>query len=88
MVSEEAKVIREENSTEVLTAFNRIPYALINAEVSGTAKDTLDELTQICKYYKVYKNCLLYTFSEPTRRTPISYAVFCLKKKKKKKKRK
>ena len=28
--------------------------------------------------------CLLYTFSEPTRRTPISYAVFCLKKKKKK----
>ena len=24
--------------------------------------------------------CLLYTFSEPTRRTPISYAVFCLKK--------
>lgn len=55
MVSEEAKVIREENSTEVLTAFNRIPYALINAEVSGTAKDTLDELTQICKYYKVYK---------------------------------
>lgn len=55
MVSEEAKVIREENSTEVLTAFNRIPYALINAEVGGTAKDVLDELTQICKYYKVYK---------------------------------
>ena len=25
--------------------------------------------------------------SEPTRRTPISYAVFCLKKKKKKKKK-
>ena len=55
MASEEAKVIEAENSTEVLTAFNRIPYALINAEVSGTAKDTLDELTQICKYYKVYK---------------------------------
>ena len=55
MASEEAKVIREENSTEVLTAFNRIPYALINAEVGGTAKDVLDELTQICKYYKVYK---------------------------------
>lgn len=55
MASEEAKVISAENSTEVLSAFNRIPYALINAEVSGTAKDTLDELTQICKYYKVYK---------------------------------
>ena len=55
MASEEAKVIEAENSTEVLTAFNRIPYALINAEIAGTAKDTLDELTQICKYYKVYK---------------------------------
>ena len=27
-------------------------------------------------------NCLLLHISEPTRRTPISYAVFCLKKKK------
>lgn len=55
MASEEAKVIEAENSTEVLSAFNRIPYALINAEVQGATKDTLDELTQICKYYKVYK---------------------------------
>lgn len=55
MASEEAKVIEVEKSTEVLTAFNRIPYALINAEVGGSTKDTLDELTQICKYYKVYK---------------------------------
>lgn len=56
MASEEAKVIDTENSTEVLSAFNRIPYALINAETGGSAKDTLDELTQICRYYKVYKN--------------------------------
>lgn len=55
MASEEAKVLKAENSTEVLTAFNRIPYALINAEVSGSAKETLDEFTEICKYYKVYK---------------------------------
>lgn len=55
MASEEGKVIKNENSTEILTAFNRIPYSLINAEIEGTAKDTLDELTQICKYYKVYK---------------------------------
>lgn len=53
MASEETKAIK--GGTEILTAFNRIPYALINAEVSGAAKDTLDELTQICKYYKVYK---------------------------------
>ncbi len=61
MASEEAKVIATENSTEVLSAFNRIPYALINAEVRGAAKDTLDELTQICKYYKVYKKGASFT---------------------------
>ena len=61
MASEEAKVIEAENSTEVLTAFNRIPYALINAEIAGVAKDTLDELTQICKYYKVYKKGASFT---------------------------
>ena len=36
----------------------------------------------------LHYSCLLYTFSEPTRRTPISYAVFCLKKKNNKKKKK
>lgn len=61
MASEEAKVIEAENSTEVLKAYNRIPYALINAEVSGAAKDTLDELTQICGYYKVYKKGASFT---------------------------
>ena len=61
MASEEAKVVEAENSTEVLTAFNRIPYALINAEAGGATKDTLDELTQICKYYKVYKKGASFT---------------------------
>lgn len=42
-------------ATEVLTAFNKIPYALINAEVDGSARDTLSELTKICGYYKIYK---------------------------------
>jgi len=61
MASEEAKVIEAENSTEVLSAFNRIPYALINAEITGAAKDTLDELTQICKYYTAYKKGASFT---------------------------
>lgn len=61
MASEEAKVIQTENSIEVLTAFNRIPYSLINAEITGAAKDALDELTQICKYYKVYKKGASFT---------------------------
>lgn len=56
MASEEEKVIAAENSTEVLTAFNRIPYSLINAEVGPeVAHNTLEELTEICKYYKAYK---------------------------------
>ena len=54
-ISEEAKVIKAENSTVVLSAFNRIPYGLINEEVSGYTNDVLAELTQICGYYKVYK---------------------------------
>lgn len=54
-MSEEAKVSAAENSTEVLTAFSRIPYALLNREVKDDAKDLLDELTQICQYYKIYK---------------------------------
>lgn len=61
MASEEAKVQAAKNSTEILTAFNRIPYALINAEITGGAKDTLDELTEICKYYKVYKKGASFT---------------------------
>lgn len=61
MASEEAKVKKAEESTEILSAFNRIPYALINAEITGAAKDTLDELTQVCKYYKVYKKGASFT---------------------------
>ena len=53
--SDEAKVLEAETSTVVLSAFNRIPYGLINEEVEGYTSDTLAELTQICKYYKVYK---------------------------------
>lgn len=60
-LSEEAQQVENMNSVEVLTAFNRIPYALINAEIAGAAKDTLDELTQICKYYKVYKKGASFT---------------------------
>ena len=61
MASEEAKVIKAENSTEVLTAFSRIPYAIINAEISGSAKDFLSEMTEICGYYQVYKKGAKFT---------------------------
>lgn len=55
-ISEEAKVIEAENSTVVLSAFNRVPYGLINDEVSGYTNDVLTELTEICQYYKIYKD--------------------------------
>lgn len=38
-----------------LRAYNRIPYGLINQEMRGMSKETLDELTQICRYYQIYK---------------------------------
>ena len=54
MASEKDKAKKQSN-VEVLRAFNRIPYSLINAECEGFAKDVQDELTEICGYYKIYK---------------------------------
>lgn len=55
--SEEAKVIAaEQSNTEVISAFNRIPYALINREVDTATNDVLAELTEIVKYYKIYRD--------------------------------
>ena len=54
MLTEAQKVTKEENSTEILTAYNKIPYALINEEIIGYSEDTLDELSEICRYYKIY----------------------------------
>lgn len=55
MASEESKVIKNNVGSEVLAAFNRIPYTLISSEVGGAAHETLDELTKICQYYNVYR---------------------------------
>lgn len=55
MQSEEAKVIRSENSTEFLSAFSKIPYSLISAEAEGDSSFIQDELTKICKFYSIYK---------------------------------
>lgn len=53
--SEEAKVIEAENDGDLLYAFSRIPYALINREIDGSTRDLLNELTQIARYYRIYK---------------------------------
>lgn len=55
-MNEENKVIANSLEDDVLVAFNKIPYALINQELgSDVANNTLVELTQICKYYRAYK---------------------------------
>lgn len=47
---------KQNSSTEVVSAFTRIPYGLIRSEIDGSAKDLLDELGKICEYYKVYND--------------------------------
>lgn len=55
-LDEEGKVIEaEQNSTEVISAFNRIPYSLINQEATRPARDLLAEFTEIARDYKVYE---------------------------------
>lgn len=52
---ESIKIAMTLDDSSRLRAYNRIPYSLINQEMQGLAKDTLDELTQICRYYQIYK---------------------------------
>lgn len=53
-MSEEHKMIQQAKDNEVLTAFNKIPYNLINSELEGKTSDILNELTEIIKYYLIY----------------------------------
>ena len=53
--NEEQKVANEETSKAYLSVYNRIPYALIRSEVDYDSTDVLDEIREICMYYKIYK---------------------------------
>lgn len=55
IASEESKVLAAEYDSDLLVAFSRIPYALINREIDTSTQDLLGELTQIARYYKIYK---------------------------------
>lgn len=57
-MTETEKVLQVANrlTTERLSAYSRIPYSLINAEVEGPTQDTLEEFNEICGYYDIYKN--------------------------------
>lgn len=55
MLSEERKEVDlEESTTSPIRAYSQIPYALLNAEING-GNNLLTELTEICRYYKIYK---------------------------------
>lgn len=53
-LNEEQKVANN-SKKEVLTAYNKIPYALLNQELDGNVTETYAELAEICGYYKIYK---------------------------------
>ena len=55
LADEEMQQIAMMQIDKKIMAYNRIPYSLINQELQGLAKETLDELAEICRYYKVYK---------------------------------
>lgn len=46
---------KQNGNISVLSAYTRIPYALINSEIEGSATDTLNEFGTIMGYYKEYK---------------------------------
>ena len=66
---------------------NRVRIDAIDKQVFDLLIDRLDAVTTIGHIKKkegfpvLDQNLSLIHISEPTRRTPISYAVFCLKKK-------
>lgn len=55
MLTEEEKIQLLDESPDILTVYNNVPYNLIREEVKEGAQDIIDEIAQICKYYKIYK---------------------------------
>lgn len=55
MKNEEQKALNEQSSKAYLSVYNRIPYALIREELGEDTSEFLDEIREICMYYKIYK---------------------------------
>lgn len=49
------------DNVSVLTAYNKIPYALINDEVDGGTTEIITEFKQIAEFYKIYKKGIEFT---------------------------
>ena len=63
--TETQKVVEATNgrndNVSVLSAYNKIPYALINSEVDGGTSEIFTEFKQIVKFYKAYKKGIEFT---------------------------
>lgn len=55
MLTEEEKISLMDESPDFLKVYNNVPYNLIRAEAESDAQDVIEEIGQICKYYKIYK---------------------------------
>ena len=62
-------------------------FSVMGLVAKSMVVDNVIENMNLCKCFNIVCELSLIHISEPTRRTPISYAVFCLKKKKKKKRK-
>lgn len=60
-LNEEEKVLLEEEGLDAVKVYSRIPYALINSELTVGAQNVINEFGEICKYYKIYKKGKLFT---------------------------
>lgn len=54
-LNEEQQVQLLEETSEYLKVYTNIPYSLLYDESSCSVQDTIDEINQICKFYKIYK---------------------------------
>ncbi len=60
-ISEEEKVLLAEENPDMLISYNKIPYALIRQEVKENTEECLEEFSDICRYYKIYKKGKAFT---------------------------
>lgn len=60
-LNDEEKVLLEDEGIDAVKVYSRIPYALINSELTVGAQNVIQEFGEICRYYKIYKKGKLFT---------------------------
>ena len=81
---ENREFVTQQDNTRVNNYQTNRPEASKRLFVSQEVERQIDHIKQLLTNAKLawmFENLTLMHISEPTRRTPISYAVFCLQKK-------